>query len=347
MNDRTIRLASQLENGEAFLITSTQNVFYYSGFDGEGVLVIEKDKAFIVTDFRYIEAAKNLSGNFEVKNIADGIENIIKKSIQKIIIEEDVLTLSAFRTYQKKLSWAQFEDGSSRINKPRLIKSADEIQKIKTAADIATDAFAKVLEHIKVGTSEREIALMFEMLVKKSGASALSFDTIVASGANSSMPHAGVTDKKFAAGDFVTLDFGCVYDGYCSDMTRTVAIGHITDEQKNVYEIVKRAQEAGVMAAVCGAKCSDVDAVARNIIKESGYGDFFGHALGHGVGLVVHENPRLSTKSDAVLSDGMVVTCEPGIYIEGKFGVRIEDLLVINGQKCTNLSNFTKELIIL
>lgn len=347
MNVRTTRLASQLECGEAFLITSKQNVFYYSGFDGEGILIIEKENAVIVTDFRYIEAAHLLCDNFEIRNIADGIENIIKKNTQKILIEESDLTLARYRMYQKKLSWAEFCDGGSRINAPRLIKDASEIAKIKAAAKIAEEAFVKVLNMAGKGISERSLALEFEHSVKLVGASALSFDTIVASGANSSMPHAGVTDKVLADGDLVTMDFGCVYEGYCSDMTRTFAVGTISNEQKEIYEIVRKAQAAGCSAAVSGAKCSDVDKAARDIIKENGYGDCFGHALGHGVGLEIHEEPRLSAKSDTILCDGMVVTCEPGIYLEGKFGVRIEDLLVINGQNCTNLSNFTKELIII
>lgn len=347
MNTRTARLASQLEYGEAFLITSRQNVFYYSGFDGEGILIVEKENAVIVTDFRYTEAARLLSDNFEIRDIADGIENIAKHTTQKIFIEESDLTLARYRMYQKKLSHAEFCDGGSRINAPRLIKDASEIEKIKTAADIATEAFVRVLNIAGKGVSERSLALEFEHSVKLAGASALSFDTIVASGANSSMPHAGVTDRTLASGDLVTMDFGCVYAGYCSDMTRTFAVGKIFDEQREIYEIVRKAQAAGCAAAVSGAKCSDVDRAARSIIEKSGYGNRFGHSLGHGVGLEIHEEPRLSTKSDTILRDGMVVTCEPGIYLEGKFGVRIEDLLVINGQNCTNLSNFTKELIII
>ena len=347
MNNRALRLVSDIKNDEAFLITSQENIFYLSGFAGEGVLVIDKQHRIIVTDFRYIEAAKTNACGFCVENITRGIENIIPPTIKTLFIEENHLTLGRYKAYQKKLAGIAFADASSQIELLRLVKDSSELASIKTAAEIATAAFEKVLLQTKAGVSERQLALTFEHLVKSEGASGVCFDTIVASGKNSSMPHAAVTDKKLQNGDFVTFDFGCVYNGYCSDMTRTVAIGCVTDKQKIVYETVLKAQKAALEVAVCGASCFDVDKTARDIITQAGYGKEFGHALGHGVGINVHEEPRLSPKSNQTLDNGMVVTVEPGIYIENEFGARIEDLVIINDEKPINLSDFTKELIIL
>lgn len=347
MNIRAERLVSNINSGEAFLITSRENIFYLSGFTGEGMLIIDKQHRIIVTDFRYIEAAEMNTCGFCVENIARGIENIIPPTIKTLLIEENHLTLGRYRAYQKKLAGIELADSSSLIEPLRLIKDESELANIKTAAQIATEAFKKVLLQTKAGISERQLSLTFEHLVKSMGASAVSFDTIVASGKNSSMPHAVACDKELQNGDFVTFDFGCVYNGYCSDMTRTVAIGSVTDKQKNVYETVLKAQKTALNAAVSGASCFDVDKTARDIITKAGYGKEFGHALGHGVGIEVHEQPTLSPKSTKTLENGMVVTIEPGIYIENEFGVRIEDLIIINKEKPINLSDFTKELIIL
>jgi len=347
VNNRAARLAADIKSDEAFLITSRENIFYLSGFTGEGILIIDKEHRIIVTDFRYIEAAKTNMCGFCVENITRGIENIMPPTIKTLLIEENDLTLASYKAYQKKLPDIAFTDGSSQTDALRIIKDENELASIKTAAQIATQAFEKVLLQTKAGVSENQLALTFEHLVKTAGASAVSFDTIVASGKNSSMPHAIATDKKLQNGDFVTFDFGCVYNGYCSDMTRTVAIGCVTDKQKSVYETVLKAQKASLKGAIRGALCSDVDKTARDIIASAGYGKEFGHALGHGVGINVHEMPRLSSKSNQTLDNGMVVTIEPGIYIENEFGVRIEDLVIINDEKPINLSNFTKELIIL
>lgn len=347
VNERTAKLMKRAGSDGMYIITDSRNVFCLSGFTGEGILLISGRRAVIVTDFRYIEAAEKNKNGYDVENAARGIENIAESGIKRVMVEENNLTVSRYKKYKENLPNMEFLDASEEVDALRLVKTPQEIEKIKAAADIATEAFKKSAEYIGEGVSERDIALKFERFAKEMGASALSFDTIVASGENSSMPHAGVTDRTFRRGDFITLDFGCIYDGYCSDMTRTVALGNMSDEQRAVYGIVRRAQTAAVDAAVSGAKCRDVDAAARKIIADAGYGEMFGHALGHGVGVYIHEEPRLSPKSEQTLCDGMVVTAEPGIYINGKFGVRIEDLLVINGEKPVNLSNFEKDLIII
>ncbi len=345
MNSRCRRLTANLTEGEAFFVTSSENVFYLSGFSGEGMLLLSPDRAVLITDFRYIEDAQKRAEGFMVADIARGIRDIVPSEIRTLYIEEENMTLAQLRKYGEVMPGVRFADGGGdKIAALRLIKEAEEIEK---AADIATAAFERVLSLMKPGVTERELALEFEYRVKKAGGGGVSFDTIVASGPNSSMPHAGVTDRVLTPGDFVTMDFGCVYDGYCSDMTRTVAVGSVSDKQRKVYETVLAAQLAALEAVRAGAACADVDAVARGIIADAGYGDAFGHALGHGVGVQIHEEPRLSARSQQVLSDNMVVTVEPGIYLPGEFGVRIEDLVVVNGEKTVNLSHFTKELLIL
>ena len=348
MNSRCRRLTANLTEREAFFVTSSENVFYLSGFSGEGMLLLSLDRAVLITDFRYIEDAQKRAEGFMVADIARGIRDIVPSEIRTLYIEEENMTLAQLRKYGEVMPGVRFADGGGdKIAALRLIKEAEEIEKITKAADIATKAFSEVLSLMKPGVTERELALEFEYRVKKAGGGGVSFDTIVASGPNSSMPHAGVTDRVLTPGDFVTMDFGCVYDGYCSDMTRTVAVGSVSDKQRKVYETVLAAQLAALEAVRAGAACADVDAVARAIIADAGYGDAFGHALGHGVGVQIHEEPRLSARSQQVLSDNMVVTVEPGIYLPGDFGVRIEDLVVVNGEKTVNLSHFTKELLIL
>lgn len=241
----------------------------------------------------------------------------------------------------------QFEIAKSVILESRMVKDETELQLLTQAESIGDAAFTHILDYIKPGVTEADIALEIEFFMKRQGASKLSFDTIVASGPNSSMPHAQVTNRKLQNGDFVTMDFGCVYQGYCSDMTRTVAIGEPTEEMKKVYQIVLDANLRAMDAIQEGVKCNEIDAIARNYIKEQGYGDYFGHGLGHGVGLDIHEEPRFSPKCEVVTKANMVITDEPGIYLPGKFGVRIEDLVVVKKKGYERLSHSEKKLIIL
>jgi len=226
-----------------------------------------------------------------------------------------------------------------------MIKASWEIERISKAEAIGDMAFSHILGYIKEGVSERDIAAELEYFMKKQGAEKTSFDTIVISGKKTSMPHGTPDDKKIENGDFVTLDFGCVYEGYCSDMTRTVAVGKADERQKEIYNIVLEAQLTGLNAIKSGVVCKNADEMARNVIEKAGYGKYFGHSLGHGVGLMIHELPNLSPKSEMMLEDNMVVSCEPGIYIPDFGGVRIEDLVVVSGEKCTILSKSQKNLI--
>lgn len=347
MNSRCLKLTKDLKEGEAFLVTSPENVFYLSGFSGEGRLILTQEEAVLVTDFRYAEDAQKRTEGFVIADAAQKIRDLLPNTIERVYIEENHMTVAQLNKYGEQLPGVWLSNGSEVVDALRLVKDAEEIAKITKAADIATAAFERVLALMKPGVSERDLALEFEYRVKKAGASGVSFDTIVASGENSSMPHAGVSGRCLQNGDFVTMDFGCIYEGYCSDMTRTVAIGKVSEEQKRVYDTVLAAQLAALDAVKAGADCAGIDAVARSIIVEAGYGDAFGHALGHGVGVQIHEEPRLSMRSEQVLADNMVVTVEPGIYLSGKFGVRIEDLVVVNGENPLNLSHFQKELRII
>lgn len=228
-----------------------------------------------------------------------------------------------------------------------MIKTPDQLMKIMKAAAMGDICFSHILEFIKPGMSELEVAYEIERTLMGLGAEGLSFPTICVSGVNTTQPHGEPSDKIIEDGDFVTMDFGAVAEGYCGDMTRTIGIGHLSDEQKSVYEIVLRSQKAGLAACRAGARCSDVDAVSRNIIAEAGYGEYYIHGTGHGVGTQVHEAPTLNSKSDEVLEEFMPVTVEPGIYIPGKFGVRIEDLAIITEFGIINAVKSQKSLIII
>ena len=222
-----------------------------------------------------------------------------------------------------------------------------ELRKIAEAERLGDEAFSYILKHISVGRTEKEIASELEFFMRKNGASALSFETICASGVRSAMPHGTASDKVIKKGDFVTLDFGCILDGYCSDMTRTIVMGTPSQKQKEIYDVVLKAQISAINAVKCGARCADCDMAARKIIEDAGYGNNFGHGTGHSVGIEIHESPNLSPKSDAILQAGNVVTVEPGIYIDGFGGVRIEDLVQINDQNTENLTKSVKDLIII
>lgn len=345
MNDRVVRLSEKLKDGECIYISNPENVFYYSNFSGEGSLLVAKDKCLVITDFRYLADAEAKAVGFEIFDIKSGLKNAFSNRYTKVFAEFSYITYSLYEKLKSE-ACANIEDASCFFLE-RQIKDDSEISNIKKASKIAEGAFESVLKLICEDATEKQLALEFEYLVKKNGAEGVAFDTIVASGKNSAMPHAIVTDRKIKKGDFITFDFGCRVGGYCSDMTRTVAFGYATDKMKNVYDIVLKAQTEGLKNAKEGRRCSDVDKSAREIINSYGYEKQFGHALGHGVGINVHELPTLSFRSDAVLKNNMVVTVEPGIYINDEFGVRIEDLVVICGQNPEILTKFEKKLIII
>lgn len=339
-------------NIDAALIISDVNRNYLTGFTGdESYAFITKDKAFFITDSRYTEQAKIQVKDFKVieykpTKLYECIKELaLDNGIKCVGIEEDRISFSEYKKLEETLGDIKIVNLEGAIEKLRIIKDEKEIELISRAAKIADEAFLHILNYIKAGMSEKEVALELEFFMKKKGASKLSFDSIVASGARSSLPHGTATDKIIEKGDFLTLDFGCVYEGYCSDMTRTIVIGKADDRQKEIYNIVLEANKAALNEIKPESCCSDIDKIARDIITLKGYGDKFGHGLGHGVGREIHEQPRLSTLSKSILKPGMVVTDEPGIYIPGYGGVRIEDLVLVTEDGYRVLSNSPKELI--
>ena len=348
MNVRVEALLNSIHDDEAVFISSYPNIFYYSAFTSEDAfLLISHNESYIITDSRYTIQAKEQSGEFTLYDIKDGFEKLFSKIPEKIIgYEENNLSVKQYKELKRKIV-KEFTPMQKNIERQRRIKDSLEIKRIAEAQKIGDEAFSYILNHIRAGKTEREIALDLEFFMKRQGATALSFETIAASGKRSAMPHGIATDKVIEKGDFLTLDFGCIYEGYCSDMTRTVVIGKPTDKQTEIYNIVLSAQNAGLLAIEEGKKCSDADAAARKVIEASGYGENFGHGLGHGVGIEIHEMPSLSPKCDDIIKNGNILTVEPGIYIEDFGGVRIEDLVVVEDGKMRNLTNSAKELIII
>lgn len=344
--ERIQKLIRHLKPDAAYYITDENSVRYFCGFAGEGSLLVTADACVLITDSRYTEAAQRCEG-IAVYDIAGGMEKAFPGSVKTVMLREDAITLSAYKRLKALYPDIEFAPDNGCIAKARMVKDESELECIRRASAIAEAAYEEMLNLVQVGITEKELAFEFEWLCRRAGAQGMSFDMIAASGPNSSMPHATVTDRALQNGDFITFDFGCIYEGYCSDMTRTVALGSCSDTQREIYEIVKRAQQAGLDSVRAGVACKDADAAAREIIKAAGYGAYFGHSLGHGVGLEVHELPNLSPKSEFVLEENMVVSVEPGIYIPGKFGVRIEDLVVCGRQNCEILTKNSKELRII
>ncbi len=356
MVDRIVKLRTSLpDEKSAFLIKSDVNRFYYSGFrSSAGFVLITAESATLLVDFRYFEAAtKTVDKSINVvcyKKAFESINEILKaENISSVYVEKDFVTLSEFSVMNDSIDAdiADDFDLSQTILLQRSIKSDVEIDKIITAQKIAEKSYLEVLNFVKNGITEREIALELEYLMKKYGAEKVAFDLIVVSGAKSSLPHGVPGDKAIQDGDFITFDIGAVYDGYHSDMTRTVALSYVTDEMKQVYDIVFDAHKEAEKLICAGNTCADVDNAAREYIISKGYGDYFGHSTGHGVGLEIHEKPTVYKTVKESLKSGMIITDEPGIYLPDKFGVRIEDMFLVQDNGCKSLANIDKELIIL
>lgn len=344
------------EKYTAALITSEENVRYFTSFSStNGYLVLTGDSSIFLTDSRYIEAAKNrITGCDEVTEIKTVSETLVplleNLGLRSIEIEAGRMTVNTLNAYKKALEFAEIiSDGEldKAIDRLRAVKSEDEKEKIEKAQRIAEKAFDHILTFIKPGVTEREVSLALDFTMLRSGADALSFETIAVSGKNGSMPHGVPGNTKIENGDFVTMDFGAVVDGYHSDMTRTVAVGQVSDAQRKIYDTVLTAQTAALGAVRSGETCRAVDLKARDIITESGYGEYFGHGTGHGVGIEIHEFPTVSFRSETVLESGNVITIEPGIYLPGQFGVRIEDMVYVTENGCYNFTKCDKKLIIL
>ncbi len=346
-------LKSSLGKNEAFLITSEENMIYVTGFPhSEGRVLITGNEALFFVDSRYIEAVTKSVNSCEVvlmtsfhKQLGEYAE---KLDIKRIFTEAEGISVADFSALCKNVSCEfKAEKTDDLLTSLRRKKNEEEKQKILKAQAIAEKAFDHILGFMKEGVTEREIALELDFFMLKNGAECVSFDTIAVSGKNTSLPHGVPSDKKIGRGDFITMDYGAVVDGYHSDMTRTVAVGEISSKQSEIYETVLKAQKKSLEVLRAGISGFDADKAARDIIAQAGYGEFFGHGTGHGVGLQIHESPRLSPKSSHILEVGDVVTVEPGIYIPDTFGVRIEDMAFITENGFENLTKAQKSLIIL
>ena len=346
------KLETLFQTVDGVLLTSAHNLRYFTGFSGgEGIALVTPKRRYLFVDSRYTVAAKEEAPAFEVIEYQGGLRNqTIAQTlddIQTIGYEDGFLTVAEFHslnTMSTKLKW---EGISQSLERLRMIKSEEEITLLLKAEEIGVEAFRAVLPQIKPGVTELELAAELEYQMRKLGGEGTSFDTIVVSGVKTSMPHGRPDTKKIEIGDFITMDFGCVYQGYCSDMTRTVAVGNVSEEQIKIYETVKQAQRTGLDAIRAGVSCKDADFAARKVIEDAGYGPYFGHSLGHGVGLLIHELPNLSPRSEIILEHGMIVTCEPGIYVPQFGGVRIEDMVCVCEDGNKNLTDLSKELLIL
>jgi len=337
---------------DGMLITNGYNRRYMTGFTGTaGVVVVGEKKAVFITDFRYVEqASRQISGYEIIQHMGSIIDEVAKQAaalgIKKLGFEQDNLSFATYKSYENTVQ-AELVPVSGVVEKLRLIKSDAEIKILKEAAEIADAAFQHILSFIRPGIREIDVANELEFFMRKNGAISSSFDIIVASGYRSALPHGVATEKVIEKGEFVTLDFGAYYKGYCSDITRTVAVGEVSEELRNIYEIVLEAQLRGMAGIKPGMTGREADALTRDYITEKGYGDYFGHSTGHGIGLEVHEGPGLSIRTDTVLEPGMVVTVEPGIYIPGLGGVRIEDDTVVTKDGNESLTHSPKDLITL
>ena len=353
MNKRVQAFLDKMQEKEldGIIINNLKNVYYLTGFWGSnGTVFISRDRQILVTDARYIIAAKQEVTGFEILAERDElatIEKIAKDMGLSRIGFEDEISVSYYHRMQAAFEGLELIPQTQFVEALRMIKDETEIATIRKACSISDQAFHDALDFIKPGKTEIEIANFLDFRMRELGAAGLSFDTILASGINSSKPHAHPMQKPVELGEAITMDFGCLYEHYVSDMTRTIYLGHVSDEQSEIYNTVLKANQALIDQAKAGLGFRDFDKIPRDIIVEASYGQYFTHGIGHGIGLDIHEEPYFSQTSTEVIKSGMVLTDEPGIYIEGKYGVRIEDDILITDTGCELLTLAPKELIVI
>ena len=339
---------------DGLLLTSRYSRHYGAEFDiAEGVAIVTKKGSRYFTDSRYIESAQNGIQGFEVlemnrenpyaKRLNDAIADF---GVTTLGYEEEYLTVAELRHFEQELQ-AKLVPYNAAIHQFRGAKEEWELERMRKAQDIADKAFAEILSRIKAGMTEKELQAEVIYCLMKNGADGPSFSPIVVSGPNTSLPHGVAGDRVIQEGDFVTMDFGALYGGYCSDMTRTVAIGYATEEMEKVYNTVLAAQLAGIAASKAGMLGKEVDNAARKVIEDAGYGQYFGHGYGHSVGLEIHEKPNCGRYSEDIMVENCVASAEPGIYMPGKFGVRIEDCVIYKADGVENITHSPKNLIII
>ncbi len=337
----------------AVLFTDLRNIRYLCGFSGtDGVLLVSQDRAWFLCDSRYTAQAAEEVQNAEIRECApiriDTVAALAQEyGLGRIGFEAAHTTVAAFRRMSEKLTGVELVELGSNLDEIRICKDAAELEQLSSVATLSSLSLTAVLENIKPGVREVDIALALELEMRRRGAEGKAFDFIVASGERGAMPHGRASDKIIQSGDLVTIDFGALKDGYHSDETVTVACGEPSVRAREIHSIVRAAHDLGIESVRPGISCKDLDEVARAYIRDKGYGDCFGHGLGHGIGLEIHEMPTVSPRSTAVLEEGMVITIEPGIYIQGFGGVRIEDTVVVTGDGCRVLTSADKQLLVL
>lgn len=338
---------------DALYVTGAHNRFYLTGFDGSsGYVIITPERALLLTDFRYVEQAGAQAPRFEIRRHATPHLETVRAiaaelGLRCMAIEAEHMTVQDHAKLAAALPEVRLVPTAGLVEGLRMVKDQDEVARIERAVACSDQAFARLLGSgiIRPGVAENVIAAELEYYLRLLGASRPAFDTIVASGPRSSLPHGRASERLIQDGDLLTIDFGAVVDGYCSDTTRTIVVGRAHDEQRRIYDLVLRAQAAGAAAVRPGVTGKEVDAVARDMITAAGHGEHFGHGLGHGIGLAVHEAPRLSLQGEQILAPGMVTSVEPGVYVPGWGGVRIEDLVLVTPDGSRTLTKAPKELI--
>ena len=343
------------EGLDAILITDEKNQRYAAGFPfTDGAVLVSREKAWLITDSRYIEAASAAAGDCCAVQLYDrshGLYELVRQAlteagVQRLGGEEQKLNYAEYTGLEKTLGLPLLP-AQAVLSRLRAVKDEEELENMREAQRISELALAETLPLIRPGMTEREVAaeLVYRML--RHGSEGNSFDPIVVTGSKTSLPHGIPGDKVIQSGDFVTMDFGSLKGGYCSDMTRTVAVGSATEEMRSIYAVVLEAQLAGIAAAKAGVPGCEIDGAARKVIQDAGYGEYFGHGFGHSLGLDIHENPSANPRGKTPMPAGAVVSAEPGIYLPGKFGVRIEDVMILRDGGCEVITKAPKELIIL
>jgi len=339
-------------NIDGLLFFDMNNIRYLAGFTGsEGMLIVCENKALLLVDGRYITQARKQVKNatiIEFKDKAEIISDTVKKyGLKKIGLETTALSFQFYRQLIKKVPAKLFRPLGDELKLLRAIKDENEIRLMKKAAKISSAAVSSLVGKIKAGVTERDLALEFEFSVRRAGAEQIAFPTIIAAGENSALPHAQPSGKKIKNGDFIVIDFGVKYRGYCSDETCTFAFGGLTEKQRNAYQAVKEAHDQAIASVRAGVSAAAIDFRARDILRKKKLGCYFVHSTGHGVGMDVHEPPRLAENSADMLKAGMVITIEPGVYIPGQWGIRIEDMVLVKNNGCEILSKLDKELTVI
>jgi len=354
---RGSRLRTRLgeDVGDALLVTRLPNVRYLTSFTGSaGLLLVGPDELVLVTDGRYAAQARaqldtaGVRARVEIATAGEQLAVLadLVAPFGRLGLEAHGVTWAQQRAFVAAFDGVELVPTEDVVEGPRAVKEPGEVARIRAACAIADDALAATLPMLADGPTERDFALSLEIEMRRRGASGTSFDTIVASGPNGALPHARPSDRRVERGELVVIDFGCIVDGYCSDMTRTVSVGDPGPDARGLWELVRASQEAGRAAVVAGVACADVDRASREVIEAAGFGDAFSHGTGHGVGLEIHEAPRVAKAASGTLGSGVVVTVEPGVYLPGVGGVRIEDTVVVTDTGADALTSFPKQLSI-